>query len=316
MNKNNQDKGKHRQRIGSKHNKQNKIPSKKEDLVLFGILGIIILGILGGYFLYDSKNNNNFNGETDNIIDTSGDKSTVENLDQTNEDETTLTGGNGGQTAGRTVLIETFTSVECYWCNLEEEPALKKIAEDYNSGEVIIIAYHGFYGNDPYETEKGNRRAGYYGGVSGTPTVWVDGLLSKVGANGNGVNALYSDYVGFIEKRTPIKSPLTLSLTGSIVGSTINVDLTIDAAENLDSSNLKVRFAVLEDGITHNGKIFDWVMRDIKDRALESNDLEGLISESLEIGSGWNSGNLRVVSWVQDDTTKEVHQAVYFDLSR
>jgi hypothetical protein len=237
--------------------------------------------------------------------------------DQSNDNED-LDNVNGSDkiTHNRTVLIEAFTSVDCYWCNAEEEPALKRIAQDYNRNEVIILAYHGFYGNDPWQTEKGNERAEYYGGVTGTPNVWFDGTLNKVGGTGQGVDAMYNVYTDFINQRAPINSHVHLEADGEISGSKATISTMINYTGEESTSNLFLRFALVEDGLIHDGKTYDWVMRDYSERWLSGVTFPFNIQKSFDLDSSWNRDNLRAVVWVQDDTDREVSQAIYTDFNQ
>jgi hypothetical protein len=212
----------------------------------------------------------------------------------------------------RIVLIETFTSTDCYWCDIEEEPALKQIAKDYNRGEVVIVAYHGFYGNDPYTTTEGDDRADDYGGIQGTPTVWFDGTYNKVGGNGNGVDAMYNDYNGYIKIRSAVQSKMSITLSGQITSSVAEITAQIDDIGDLDSKDLKLRFALVEDGLQYKGKIFDWVVRDLSEKSLADVTFPFQYQESFGIDSTWNSDNLAVVAWIQDDQSREVHQSAFF----
>jgi hypothetical protein len=210
----------------------------------------------------------------------------------------------------RTVLIETFTSVDCYWCNAEEEPALKRIVQDYTRDEVVIVAYHGFYGNDPYQTPEGNARANYYGGVSGTPSVWFDGVINKVGGTGQGVDAMYNVYANHIDQRAEVATSVSMDVSGSISGSQVQVTVSITEG-NLDPQNTKIRFALMEDDIMHDDKAYHWVVRDYSEKPISSGSFPQDISESFDVKGDWNADSLRVVVWVQDDVSKEVLQASY-----
>jgi hypothetical protein len=211
--------------------------------------------------------------------------------------------------SSRTVLIETFTSVDCYWCNAEEEPALKKVAQSYAESEVAIIAYHGFYGNDPYQTQKGNTRANYYGGISGTPSVWFDGTYNKVGGTGQGVDAMYDVYEDHINQRVVVPTSVSMDVFGTITNQNVEVSVKITEGD-LDSS-ARVRIALLEDDIAHDGDVFHWILRDLGEKSLPSGSLPHNLIQSFSLNEGWDTDSLRVVVWVQDDETKEVIQASY-----
>jgi hypothetical protein len=212
--------------------------------------------------------------------------------------------------SSRTVLIETFTSVDCYWCNAEEEPALKKVVQNYAPNEVAIIAYHGFYGNDPYQTQKGNVRANYYGGVSGTPSVWFDGVFNKVGGTGQGVDAMYGVYEDHINQRVVVPTSVSMDVSGTITNQKVQVSVKITEGD-LDASSTRVRIALLEDDIAHEGDMFHWVLRDLGEKSLPSGSLPHNLIQSFGLNEGWDTDSLRVVVWVQDDETKEVLQASY-----
>ncbi len=212
--------------------------------------------------------------------------------------------------SSRTVLVETFTSVDCYWCNAEEEPALKKVVQNYAPNEVAIIAYHGFYGNDPYQTQKGNARANYYGGISGTPSVWFDGVFNKVGGTGQGVDAMYGVYEDYINQRVVVPTSVTMDVSGTITNQKVQVSVKITEGD-LDASTTRVRIALLEDDITHEGDVFHWVLRDLGEKSLPSGSLPHNLIQSFSLDEGWDTDSLRVVVWVQDDDTKEVLQASY-----
>jgi hypothetical protein len=265
------------------------------------VIAIVVIVLLSNYNPWFDTQGGNKNSKSQNPSEGN------ENIINPNPEEKIL--------FQRTVLIETFTSVDCYWCNAEEEPALKRIAADYDRNEVVILAYHGFYGNDPYETEKGNARGGYYGGVSGTPNVWFDGTENMVGGTGQGVDAMYNVYVDYINKRTPIATPISIGLDGAISGSQAQITLDITKEGEIDGSNLHVRFALMEDGLLYNGKTFHWVLRDFSARSITSETFPLELQESFDIDNNWKSENLRIVVFLQNDSDREVQQASYFDFN-
>ncbi|UCF08375.1 MAG: hypothetical protein JSW28_01405, partial [Thermoplasmata archaeon] len=153
----------------------------------------------------------------------------------------------------------------------------------------------------------------YYGGISGTPNVWVDGTLNKPGATGQGVEAMYEVYADHIEQRAPVTAPFTITLSGEISGSKAHLTAEIDGSEGADTSGVYVRFALMEDGLEYNGKTFDWVLRNLAEGPLPVTAYPIVIRESFDLGDGWSEDNLRAVVWVQDDTSLEVGQAAFYD---
>jgi hypothetical protein len=315
------DRKKFRTHIKAQHHKRQH--QNKTNVAIFAIIIIVILGILGGFYFYYQPSTNSNDSENLELED-GPPYSPPPPEDEPPQQpppsppspppppplpDEEIEFGN------RVVLIETFTSVDCYWCNAEEEPALKRIAEDFDRNEVIILAYHGFYGNDPYETVEGNARAVYYGGISGTPSVWFDGTYNKVGGTGQGVDAMYDVFVGYIGQRAPVTSPATLSLDGTITNSTVDVKINIDNTIELDPTDLALRLALVEDGLKQNDKTYDWVLREYIERPLEGSTFPIQLEDSFTLDNNWSTSNLRVIGWIQDETDSEVHQSAYFDLS-
>jgi hypothetical protein len=314
------DRKKDRNHLKSQHHKAHQ--HHTTNFAIFVTIIIVIMAIFGGYYFYIIASQDTNDSEPLNFDEGPAPPEHFDNPPpspppppppppQEPPDEPEP----GPEFGNRVVLIETFTSVDCYWCNAEEEPALKKIAEDFNRSEVIILAYHGFYGNDPYETEEGNGRASYYGGISGTPSVWFDGTYNKIGGTGQGVDAMYDVFVDYIAQRAPLTSPVTLTLDGTISNSTVKVNVNIDNTLELDPTDLYLRLALIEDGLQQKGKTYDWVMRDYIELSLATSTFPLQLEDAFELDSSWSTPNLRVIGWVQDDTDREVHQSVYFDLN-
>jgi hypothetical protein len=293
--------------------------SIKSDLILFGIMIIIISGITGGYFFYSNYNSDDSGPANQNLIDNQGNNNggIRPNDGHGNEplpDDSTPDNSGNSNSGTRTVLLETFTSTECYWCNTEEEPALKQLAQDYSRDELLIVAYHGFYGNDPFETAEGNQRADYYGGISGTPTLYADGVLKKVGGTGKGVNAMYDVYEDFYKQRSVVSTPLALSITADRTGSNVQVNADVSSTSDLVTSTLAVRFALLEDGLSDSGKTFDWVVRSLWVKSMAGTSLPNSYQHIFSINEKWITSNLGVVVWIQDNGNKEVLQSSFINI--
>jgi hypothetical protein len=296
----------------STHRRNDNTPAnqKKVDLIIFFVFVIIILAIIGSYFLYEDNRDKD---DGINLID--GDD---------NQDGSNNGNGNNGNNGGssnndiefqRTVLIETFTSTDCYWCNIEEEPALKRIADDFTRDEVVIVAYHGYFGDDPYEIPAVTQRGDYYGGISGTPNVWVDGVLNKVGGTGQGVDAMYSVFESNIKQRAEIPSSISIDLSATVSSSQILVTADLEGSGTIDTSQYSIRFVVTEDGLPANGKIYDWIMRDYAEQSLSGRTFPTQVQEGFDMNSLWTQSNLNIVAFVQDNRNSEIAAVAQFSLS-
>jgi thiol-disulfide isomerase/thioredoxin len=91
--------------------------------------------------------------------------------------------------ADRLVVVEDFNATWCGPC-IPVGQALNDLQDDY-AGDVIVFQVHQA---DAYATTWGNQRAAFYG-VPGYPTVWFDGIDSRVGTAGSAA----VDYAAFVQ---------------------------------------------------------------------------------------------------------------------
>ncbi len=236
----------------------------------------------------------------------------------------------------RNVLHEQFTSSTCPPCT----PGNINVNGILNGKSNYTIAKHqmNYPGTgDPYFNAENSTRHNYYG-VTGIPNMVVDGKFWQGNSNSYTAALLTSAQA----------EPAFIALTGSARNTwknKITVDVTISPKANFSSSNLKL-FALIVEKSTYanvktNGEMeFDHVVKKIMPSA-SGEPLTALVSgtnvsKSLSYtfngnyvlpASGAapanlatqntieNFGNLAVVVFVQDATTKEVFQSAIFDVS-
>ncbi len=177
------------------------------------------------------------------------------------------------------------------------------------------IAYHTWWPSsaDPYyqyNVPENNARINYYGAVF-TPHVYIDGLID--GGSGG-------DWESVVLDRAAVESPLRIELSGDPGASTITAVITNTSA-GLVSGQL--RFVLMENGLFHSGNPHDRVMRDFF--APSSTTGESILLapgeeitrvETFSVDPIFVEDELQCVVYVQNDGTKEIHQAatIYFQL--
>jgi hypothetical protein len=77
--------------------------------------------------------------------------------------------------ADRCVLVEEFTATWCVYC-----PPVGQALSGLQDGNAESMAFYQIHGDDAYEITWGGARMQFYG-VPGYPTVWMDGVLERVG---------------------------------------------------------------------------------------------------------------------------------------
>jgi thiol-disulfide isomerase/thioredoxin len=132
------------------------------------------------------------------------------------------------QSAERVVLAENFTATWCGYCPAVSNGLLQVLTD--NPDRIVGFQVHG---SDAYTCAWGNSRLSFYG-VSGFPTIKMDGWWSQVGSYGS-VNANANN--------------LTNGMNACLNRTT---DVTIDAlGEELSDSEYKINWEVaVEDGGT------------------------------------------------------------------
>jgi len=231
----------------------------------------------------------------------------------------------------RRPLIETFTSSTCPPCNAANVTAESLFA--LNPGNHTSIKYQvNFPGTgDPYYTDEIGQRMDYYmsSGAS-VPRMEIDGGWDQ---NGNSITQqVLDDY---------ISEPSFVDITASynINIKTIDIEITIDALEDIQSNNLVVHTAIIEETTYNNYKTngetqFEHVVKKMVPNASGTpiNTIVGGQQNTLNLSHTFvgnyrlptnandpiihntehsveDFSNLMVAVWIQDVTTKEVHQS-------
>ncbi len=213
------------------------------------------------------------------------------------------------------VLLEIATGTWCGYC-----PGAAMGAEDLvaNGKQVAVIEYHN---GDSYANTYSNARISYYN-VSGFPTAFFDGVVSVIG--GSASSSMYSTYLPKYNQRIAIPSSFTIGVEGTNGGMVeYSIIATVTMVDNVSSNNLKLMCAVTESGIQQNWAGQDhleWVERLMAPNQngtsldfFSGNTQEVAITFTMQ--PNWVNENCEVVFFVQDLNTKEVFQAVKYEIS-
>jgi hypothetical protein len=229
-----------------------------------------------------------------------------------------------GQTQ-RLVLMEEATNASCGPC-AGQNPGFDALLNS-NRDKLTAIKYHWYFpGYDPMHNQnptENDARVSYYG-INGVPTAMVDGVIENGPSFGYpGSPAGYNQQI--INDYYAIPSSFEIDMFHQITPGqdSIYVWMRIRAAEDVSSSSLKARMAVVEKHIHFNSapgsngeKDFLDVMKkmlpDQEGTAIPSHWQEGdymILKESWKLQNIYNMDEVGVVGFIQRDMSKSVKQA-------
>ncbi len=214
----------------------------------------------------------------------------------------------GQQVDREIVIMEMGTGTWCGYC-----PGAAMGADDMieNGHNVGIVEYHN---GDNYENNYGNSRLSYYG-VTGFPTTIFDGL-SKI-EGGNPSQSMYGSFLPKYNARINVPTSFEIDMVGSNSGMEVfNIEVTCRKVAESNASNLKLHVVLTESDIPENWGGLNHL--DFVERAMYPNQYgteldfsstnEQSFSFSITPETGWNVENCELVMFIQDNSSKEIHQ--------
>jgi hypothetical protein len=258
---------------------------------------------------------------------------------QVSDESSSSTTNEGTRAPGvpRVVLLERFTNTGCGPCtpaSVRED----QFVDDHSAVDLAVIKYHMYWpsNTDPMylmnPTPQEDRRT-FYGTIGYVPYAIVDGVYLTDDAQQNGNYPItYNIYQRFYNQRRAIESPFSIESNAVLGATTGTVWVNVTAVDTVPAGNLKVRMVLYFNNVQYpappgsNGEDhFEFVFMDFIPNL---NGLALTISQGqtvnfmqtftvpTEIPAGGGDpavpverSQLGIVSMVQDDISKEVHQA-------
>ncbi len=225
----------------------------------------------------------------------------------------------GIQAQNRTVLLEHYTQASCGPC-ASLNPALMAYLNSTNQ-PIVAIKYQTWWpGTDPmynHNTTDVQARVNYYG-VNGVPNSVIDG--TDVGSPSN-VND------GSVGTRAAVASPfdITVAHNMSADGSAVEFQVTATANAQVLTQNAVMHTVIIEREILFNqapGSNGETEFYSVMKKMMPSANGTALpaamnVGDDITYNDSWTHSNvyqtnqLAVVVFIQDNTTKEVLQAAY-----
>lgn len=244
----------------------------------------------------------------------------------------------------RVVVFELFTGAQCPPC-VAADVAFDGLMKSYKPTELALIQYHMHIpGPDPMANADSEARWKYYGNLRGVPSALFNGKV--VGQYGGGMaqsEARYKSIKGVID---PIlEEENTIKLGGSVTtkGEKIAIKIDVDGIKEVNE-NLKLRIVLVEETIKYVGgngiRMHHHVVRAMPGGAdgLAIKEKSGSKTAEVDLGALRKTlssyladyeknvrefsnpekplafKNLRVIAMLQDDSNKEILQAVQLEV--
>jgi hypothetical protein len=177
--------------------------------------------------------------------------------------------------------------------------------------DQIIVADHHI--GDQWQNSWTNGRDSFYG-VTGTPTVWFDGLMSVVGAGScSGAASSYRNAINMRLAATGGVAPV--GIDGDMLydpGSptTLTLSATFEKLDPVTLSNTQAFLMVNENDLFASGMEFDHVTRAAYQQAVTLTNVgDQVVVAHVFTISGWNMNNVECSAWLQNMTSKEIYQS-------
>ncbi len=222
------------------------------------------------------------------------------------------------QAAQRLVVLEMQTNTSCPGC-YNADLLLDELTHEYPD-YFVAIRYHAWWpsSGDPYyqyNIPENTARINYYpphpDGYRYTPYAWIDGIIRG--------GYSYNSWWNYIQGRYTDDSPLLITLGGVFDDDSREgtLDITIEAIDIIEWSNLKVRIALTESNLYwHAPNGGDWhhqTMRDMIPSAIGT-PIEISQGDILELSQDFSCPSplvprsCQLVVFVQSDNGKEILQ--------
>ncbi|UCD91702.1 MAG: hypothetical protein JSV43_05490 [Methanobacteriota archaeon] len=208
----------------------------------------------------------------------------------------------------RTVVLELVTATWCAGCPYADEAA-DMLAIDFGPERFSVLQYHVSL-SDPLSTSETNERGDDYDmGTTGLPAAWFDGTEGVHSVLNPTTDYFYGLYKNEIDDRLSIPSPIKISLSLSESAGNLTVSASFQEVTSTGLDPTITRYALYENSVIHDSKVYNYVVRDIEERPFNKNNLPHNEDVWFQLDGGWDSSKMGVVAFVQVGDNEEIIQS-------
>jgi hypothetical protein len=212
-----------------------------------------------------------------------------------------------GVAADRVVLAEMFGGTWCGFCP-DSSGALQILRDEFEDSEFLAIYNH--VGGDPWTTAEGSSRASWYD-VGGVPHVEFDGVTNVIGSYGS-PEATANAFRPIVNSRLAVPAEVAVDAVGIIGPSSGWVDATIRSESSLGYGDMRVQFAIVENGMSYGGKDYDFTLRDylpVEPITLSARAESVVVSRAFTVDGSWDHSQLDLIVFVERTGDKDIMNA-------
>ena len=210
------------------------------------------------------------------------------------------------------VLVEIFTNAHCPLCP-PAHSALDQYLQTANGSNIEYIYYHmafpyntdELYKHNPTDSQNKNT---FYGSYTSTPKAFFNGI--RKGNN-------YSSWGGELDALVAEQSKIDLSVSGNTGENSFTITAKVTKTADLSESDLTINYVVVENinnytgrnGISNHKNVMRKIVNPVGDPfEINLNETKEL-SATINFNEAWNKDNLKIIVFVQSNSTKEVFQS-------
>lgn len=210
--------------------------------------------------------------------------------------------------APRTVVLELVTATWCSGCPYADEAA-DMLSIDFGPERLSVLQYHVSLA-DPLSTSDTDDRGNAYDvDDTGLPAAWFGGTEGVHSVQNPTTDVFYNLYKNKINDRLTDASPIDISLSLSESSGNYTVSASYQEVASIALNPNVTRFALYENSVVHDSKVYNYVVRDIEERVFDKTNLPFTEDVSFLLDSGWDPANLGVVVFVQVGNSSDIIQS-------
>lgn len=203
----------------------------------------------------------------------------------------------------RTVMLELFTATWCQGCPYADAAA-ERLLRVIGPDRVSLIQYHVA---DELRINESDERRDSYGSPS-LPSLCVDGELRSTGANS--FDEAYDEYFSLVNESLQNETSVSLALEHHVAGGTVTLNASLDSIAAIPGENLSLRFALFENLVEADSKIYNFTVRAFNETSVDPAALPVDESMTFVVDASWTEENMGVAVFLQSGFAGEIYQSI------
>lgn len=204
----------------------------------------------------------------------------------------------------RTVMLELFTATWCENCPYADAAA-DRLLRVIGPERVSVIQYHVTLIDELRINESDARRKLH--GDPQLPSLCLDGELKSVGATS--YEEALDEYLSLVQESLQNETPVSLGLDFHVAGGSVSLNVSLESSVSLAGENLFLRFALFENLVEADGKIYNYTVRAFNEISIDPATLPATRSMTFMLDASWITENMGAAIFLQADAIGGIYQS-------